>query len=144
MSTRNQIADALLALLAGAYPFVTASRRNRDPKRIGVAEAPCLFLLEHEETYERPSPSLPPKRRLDLVALVYVDAGADENAVPAAILDDILDALDAALAPESFGEGRLTIGGRVFSAMIDGTIERSSGDMTGKAAAAIPIAILVP
>jgi len=144
MSTRNDIAEALLALLATAYPFVVTSRRNRDPKRIGPGETPALFLLEHEESYERSSPSLPPVLRLEYLALVYVDVGDDENAVPAAGISDILDALDAVLGSVGPSTGRFTIGDRVYSCMISGTIERSSGDLTGKAAAMIPICALIP
>jgi hypothetical protein len=142
MPSRNDVAAALLAKLAGAYAFTSTSRRNRDPQRIGPSQAPCLFLLDHEESYTRPSPDVPPVREIAFVALVYVDVGNNENAIPAAVMNDILDALDVALAGDPC-TGRETLGGLVFSCTIDGTIERSSGDMTGKAAAAVPISVVL-
>jgi hypothetical protein len=144
MPTRNQIAEALLARLSGAYAFVTASRRNRDPKRIGTSETPCLILLEHEEEYERQSAALPPIRASLFIALIYIDVGNDENAIPAATMNSIRDAIDAALVPDDDATGRQTLGGIVHSCMVDGVVELSSGDLTGKAAATIPIRVVTP
>lgn len=144
MATREDIMTALLARLAGAWPFAMTGRRNRSPETFTAANSPALILVEHMERYEVESPSLPPKRALDVLALVYCDIGQDENAIPATVLNNILDGFDAALAPDSHGHGRCTLGGRVHSCRIDGEIERSSGDMTGKAMAVVPIRIHIP
>jgi hypothetical protein len=140
----NAVAEALLALLGDTYPFVVKSRRLRDPERLGLSETPALFLLEHEEEYERASPSMPPKRTLWFVAMVYVDVGDDENAIPVAIINDVLGAFNAALGTENYGHGRLTLGDLAYAAMISGTAAWSSGELTGKAALSVPIAVLLP
>src|SRR5262249_39541474 len=67
--SRERVMDAFLSLLAESCDFVTIGRRNRDPETLDVDESPALFLVEHSETYERPSPSLPPKRILNVRAV---------------------------------------------------------------------------
>ncbi len=144
MATRNEIITALVAKLTAAWPFVVVTRRNRDPKQLSVADTPAMIVVELPEDISRPSPDAQPKITLNVAALIYVDVGPDENAIPAAVLDDILDAVFVALAPDSPAFSRQTLGGLVQWCMISGQIDRSSGDLTGKAAAAIPIEILIP
>lgn len=147
MASREQILDALLALLAATGEFKLVSRRDRAPETIGPALSPAVFLLENPvraEKYERPSPSSPPIRTLYVDAVFYNDAGADPNVIPLTIVNDALDALDAALKPDSPMTGRLTLGGLVYSVMREGDARKSDGAKTGRAVAIAPIAIILP
>lgn len=142
--TREQVMAALLAKLAGSGEFATVGRRNRDPELIAAANTPALILVEHSETYVRPSPSLEPIRTLEVRAIVYSDTGQDENAIPSSIVNVLLDGVDAALAPDDMSSNRCTLGGLVYSARIEGALIKAPGDVTGKGLAVIPIKIVIP
>ena len=140
MITREQVMSALVMRLSSAS-FVTVSRRNRGPDAIQASATPALMLIGHKEFYDRPALSLPAKIILHVLAIIYVDVGTDENAVPDAVLNPLLDALSASLAPDSPQTGRCTFGGLVQSVMIDGEIEKAPGDVTGKGLAVVPLTI---
>jgi hypothetical protein len=142
--TREQIMTALLALLQTTAEYKLVSRRNRAPSTITPALSPALFLFEDAEAYKRPSPSLPPVRTLTAKAVIYNNVGPDPNQTPTSIVNAALDALDVALAPDNSVTGRCTLGGLVYSAMIDGEIVKAPGDMTGVALAIAPIRIVIP
>ena len=144
MATREQVMNALLALLKATGSFVTISRRNRNPEGLAPSQSPALFLVEALEEYSRPSPTVQPKRALVVKAIFYNDVGPDENAIPSTPINNALDALDVALKPDDPATNRFTLGGLVFSAMIEGTIEKASGDVTGKSLAVVPIKIVLP
>ena len=141
MPTREQVAEALLAKLAAGQAYQTTGRRNRDPENIPT---PALLLLEFGETTERQSVNLPPKRIWRYRAVIYVDAGGDETVIPASLLNPFVDAIDAALVPDDPLQGRSTLGGRVYSALVKGETIRSPGEVTGRAAAIVPIEVIVP
>jgi hypothetical protein len=142
--TREQIMTALLTTLTASGNFPTYGRRNRHPETIAATNTPALILVGHGETYERQSPSLPARRTLDVDAIIYTDVGQNENAIPDSILNPLLDGLDASLMPDSPGTGRCTLGGLVYSAMIDGEIVKAPGDVTGKGLAIVPIRVIIP
>lgn len=143
-ATRSQIMTALLNLLAGSGEFKLVGLRNRDPESIPTEQTPALFLFKHKEEIVRQSPSQPPKRILDFFAVLYSDVGQDENAIPALIIDDLLDGIDAVMRPDSPTLGRNTLGGLVFSAMIDGETTLFAGDVTGRGGALVPIRVIMP
>ena len=143
-TTREQVMEALLARLAKAGPFKTVGRRNRNPETIPARDTPALILVEHSEGYRNVSTQQPSVRKLMVRAIVYSDIGADENAIPAAVVNPILDAIDAALAPATPSSGPCTLGGLVQSVVIDGTIVKAPGDITGKSLAMVPLVVLLP
>jgi hypothetical protein len=143
-TTREQIMAALLTLLQNSGEFATVTRRNRNPETIAAPSTPALVLVGHSETYERKSPSLPAIRTLEARAVIYYDVGQNENAVPDSVINPLLDGVDAAFAPDDPSSGRCTLGGLVFSAMIDGDMVKAPGDVTGKGLAIIPIKIIIP
>jgi hypothetical protein len=144
MISREQAMTALLALLASAGEFSTIGRRNRSPETIAAQNTPALILVKHSETYERKSPSVPAIRTLEARAIVYCDAGQDENAIPEATINTLLDGIDAVMRPDNAALGRNTLGGLVYSAMIDGEVICAPGDVTGKSLAIVPIKIVIP
>lgn len=136
--TREPVYAALFALLSGAAPFVTASRRLRHWSDVGPAEQPALFVVQKSETAERRA-GLPAKWRASADVYVYAHAPDDETA-PATVLNPLLDAIEAALAPQSAVQ---TLGGLAAHAWIAGKIETDEGVLGGQAVAIVPIEMLV-
>src|SRR5438128_8244518 len=140
MTTREQAVQAVYNKIAtGSYN--TKSRRMRDPESVSPENTPVLFLLDHSESFDHTSVSLPPKRSLFLSAFLYSDVGNDENAIPSSTINNLLDELETNLSPDR--EGRCTLNGLVFSVTIDGDITKSPGDITGKSLAIVPILIML-
>ena len=69
--------------------------------------------------------------------------GKDPNANPEQALNDIIDAVEAALLP-GINSNAQTLGGIVSHAWIEGEIEQFPGVLDGIAKAIIPVKILVP
>jgi hypothetical protein len=136
--TREPIYAALFALLSGAADFVTASRRLRHWSDVGPAEQPALFVVQKSETAEAKA-GLPPKWRALVDVYVYAHA-PDETTAPATVLNPLLDAVEAALAPSGAVQ---TLGGLVSHVFITGKIETDEGVLGGQAVAIVPIEILV-
>jgi hypothetical protein len=145
-ATREQIISALLQKFAASGAFKTVGRRNRDPNEsVPLEQLPMVMLVKKSEKFERPSPNLPPKRTLNMVAFVYTGvAPEDENAIPEAPLNDSMEAIDAALAPDDVMQNRCTLGGLVFSAMIDGESVVGQDANSGRSVQVVPISILIP
>ena len=148
MATREQIVAALFAILSAAPGdgvFKTMSRRNRDPEGLDPSQTPAFFLIEHTDKWDRLGGyNLGGKREMKVFAIVYYDAGADQNIVPSSVLNPLLDAIEGAMVPDNQQTNTFTIGGLVQACLIDGESQRASGDVTGKGLAVIPIRILFP
>lgn len=145
--TREAAIEALFAALSGAYAFGVATRRVEEPSALSSpGGAPGLGLIVHSESYVRPSPNVPPKRKMMVKAIIYIDASGEANAnvIPDAVLNPIKDAFDAALAPDNKVTGNCTLGGVVYSAILNGEVIQAPGDRTGKGLAVMPIEILLP
>ena len=136
--TREPVYAALFALLSGAASFATASRRLRHWSDVGPAEQPALFVVQKSETAERKA-SLPAKWRASVDVYMYAHAPDDETA-PATVLNPLLDAIEAALAPVGAVQ---TLGGLAAHAWIAGKIETDEGVLGGQAVAIVPVEILV-
>jgi hypothetical protein len=141
-ATREQAMTALLAVLNACGSFKLVSRRNRSPESIPLAQCPAAFLLSESDEYEDRAP-LPQVRALMVSAVFYNDVGTDQNAIPSVVINQALDALDAALAPMG-PSGFFTLGGLVDSVKIVGRIERVDGAKTGRSMASVPIKITLP
>jgi hypothetical protein len=141
---REPIYDALFTLVAGAAPFNVASRRLRHWTAVSAAEQPALFLAQKKE-HAKQAEGSPPVWRAELDLYVYCQAPDDVTA-PAIILNPLLDAIEAALAPkgvDAFSPGAQTLGGLVRHCWISGAIETDEGALGGQAVAIVPIEILV-
>jgi hypothetical protein len=148
VATREQIMTALVVALAGIQAqgvgLKAIGRRVRDPENVPGTDRPALFLTEHEDTWEKQAINLPPRRELNIWALLYTDVGTNENAIPMTQINYFIEAIEAALAPDTPFLNRFTLGGLVFNCMLDGNGIRAAGDTTGKSLAAIPIKIILP
>src|ERR1700728_4961621 len=148
MIARKSIAAALLTQLTEGGYFAKSGRRDRAPEQAATPNAPGLYLLKPRESYRYSDDAergLPPVRELLFFALVYTDVGSNAAAVPADIIDNLLDALDQALAPSPTDQitngGRQTLGGLVYDCRIDGEVECAPGDLQGKGQTVVPIKV---
>lgn len=138
--TREPIYAALFALVASAADFITVSRRLRHWTDVGAAEQPALFQVQKSETAEERRP-LPPKWRATVDLYLYAQA-PDELTAPATVLNPLIDAVEAALAPDPFSNVQ-SLGGLVSHCWIAGKIQTDEGVLGGQAVAIVPVEILV-
>jgi hypothetical protein len=143
-TTREQATNAVLQKLVATGAFNMIGRRNRDPESIPTNETPALFVLNHSETNLRPRPNTPPIRTLHIRVVVYTDAGGSESAVPSSTIAALLEIVDAAFAPDDVSSNRCTLGGLVYSAIVQGETIEAPGDVTGKGLAIVPIEVIIP
>ena len=136
--TREPVYAALFVLLSGAASFATSSRRLRHWSDVGPAEQPALFVVQKSETAERKA-GMPAKWRASVDVYIYAHAPDDETA-PAAVLNPLLDTIEAALAPQGAMQ---TLGGLASHTWIAGKIETDEGVLGGQAVAILPVEILV-
>ena len=140
--SRETIIEALFQLALTASTFNTSGRRLQLWSK--VSSFPALFVQSTGTNYPpRDARSLPPKRTITAELWVYTDVGKDPNANPEQALNDIIDAVEAALAPGMNAIAQ-TLGGLVSHAWIEGDIEQFPGVLDGIAKAIIPVKILVP
>ncbi len=143
-ATREEIMVALQTRLTTAYAFGAVTRRNASPETIAIPGSPALVLIKHHETYHRQANNQPPRRTMVVLAIVYIDTGANVNLIPDAIINPIQDAIDIALLPDDVSTNRCTLGGLAFSCMISGELIAAPGDKLGKGLIVIPIEIIMP
>jgi hypothetical protein len=139
---RESIYAALWALGAGATSFASANRRLRHWADVAPAEQPALFMSEkggHAVTKALGAP---------IVWTLYADFylyvhSSDPYLAPAMVLNPLLDALEAALAPSpATGIQNLGLPAMVQHAYIAGKIETDEGVLGDQAIAIVPIEIL--
>lgn len=138
--TRESYYAALFAKLVTIPGIVTSGRRMKLIDEMSQSELPALFMVidKQETTTVRGLPS-----RHVLSASVFVYAAAPDHHTPAGpVLNGLIDAVDAALAPDF--EGFQTLGGTCSHCWIDGTTEVFDMGLGEKAVAIIPVQILVP
>jgi hypothetical protein len=139
---RETILAALFQRLSAIPGFQTASRRLKHWTDVAPAEQPALFQVQKGETWTARQ-GLPPARRLSVELFVYVSTAADPATAPSQVMNPLIDAIEAALAPDP-GLLDQTLGGLVDHARIAGRIESDEGLLGDQAVAIVPIDILVP
>jgi hypothetical protein len=140
---REAILTGFFNLVASAAPFASASRRMKLWNGVAAADRPALFINERGDTYARVSEAVPETVTIEADIYIYIDSGHDEDVVPASTLNALIDAVDAALAPNRL-TGAQTLGGLVSHCWIEGKILKDAGDLDGDGIAVIPVKILVP
>ena len=141
--TREDCYAALFACLAGLVQSGTvrmASRRLQNLNDLGPAQMPALFLTVGDQLVQ-PKHGMPPRRRL--TAYCYLYAYNPDAAAAAGIqLNALIDAVEQALAP---GPGQAqTLGGVVEHCWIEGDCPVHEAPKGQKAAALIPIHMMMP
>lgn len=148
---REAIEAALLAFFSdlesveqdGGVVFRTTTRNVRTWSEVAAEDQPALLLLKKRENSEKRL-GLPTKWTLGFDLLVYVatNSETDPQSLPTQRLNPILDAIEAALAPDDVTNDACTLGGLVTRCSIDGDIEIHPGHLGDEAVAVIPFSIL--
>lgn len=151
-ASREQIADALLARLKlatlplsvnGALQFVTADRRLQMYDSVPAGDQPALFQVEHDEQYEQPGRGIPPKRILSISIFCYARAEIGAT-LGATIVNSMLAAIEAALAPDDPPGTACTLGGLVSWVRIEGRVFKDPGDLDQQALLIVPLRVMWP
>lgn len=139
---REAIYSALWALASGAANFASATRRLRHWSDVSPAEQPALFMAEKGGEGRVKALGAPIVWTLRADFYIYAHA-SDPRLAPASVLNPLIDALDAALAPSTVtGIQNLGLPAMVQHAMIAGQIKMDEGVLGDQAVALIPVEIL--
>jgi hypothetical protein len=141
VQAREAIMQALFALVSGSASFVTASRRLQLWDSLQAGDKPAIFQYERGCEYKGAERHLPPTVTITVELYIYTAPGTDSGVIPSSLLNPLIDAVDAALAPSKV-TGKQTLGGLVSHCWIDGKVMQDPGDLDGDGIAVIPIKIL--
>lgn len=142
MNTREQIMQALFALVSGLAGFITASRRLKLWSDVSSGEKPAIFQYERDDEQKGADRYVPPTVIMNADLYIYTAPGMDSGVIPISILNPLIDAVNAALKPGPAAGGKQTLGGLVSHCYIDGKIMKDPGDLDGDGIAVIPVKIL--
>ncbi|HEX5319802.1 MAG TPA: hypothetical protein VFW46_11630 [Stellaceae bacterium] len=142
MTGREAIYAALFERVAAAGGFVTIGRRLRHWSDVTPAEQPALFMSQKTEAAAVKALGAPVVWTLSVDLYVYAHS-SDPYLAPAAILNPLIDAVEAALAPDpATGIQDLGLPGRVQHTTIAGRIDTDEGVLGDQAVAIVPVEIL--
>ena len=142
MIAREPIYAALFGRVAGAAKFVTAGRRLRHWSGLTAAEQPALFMRQKTKIAKVATLGAPTVWTLIVDLYVYAHA-SNPYLAPATILNPLIDAVEATLAPlAATGLQDLGLPAMVQHAYIAGKIETDEGVLRDQAVAIIPVEIL--
>jgi len=140
MIIREQIYTALWALGANAARFASANRRLRHWTDVAPAEQPALFMSE------KGGQAAIKKLGAPIVWTLYAEFYAhssDPYLAPATILNPLIDAFEAALAPSpTSGIQNLGLPQMVQHAYISGKVQTDEGVLGDQGIAIVPVEIL--
>lgn len=147
---REAIAATLYARIDASTRRVvdlkTSSRRAKSFDQVTGEEMPALFQTQRPETQERGTTiGLPAKRTLHFELWLYTSDPQEDSVIPSQQLNNMVDAIEAALAPDDPVRQNCTLGGLVAMARIDGSVEYYENvTQDGKSIAVVPVAVLMP
>jgi hypothetical protein len=144
-SQREQIYAALFAqlesvLLAPAGPFKTVSRRWQDPSQISPADRPALYQVQKDELAKTSVIGVPVLWKIGLDLVLYTAGDAEPNVVQSTELNNLLDAVEGALATATPGLAQ-SLGRLVTNCRIEGKLEIVENVQGTMAMAVVPILI---
>lgn len=150
--TREDVFGPLFTQLQTVPGITTFSRRMMEYSEIAPDLLPALILWEQPEDTVYDGQGLPKNTWQAIIAVFFQNpekpnSGDPNTATPGAtIINPLIDAVRAALAPDSFMTGSYTIGGLVEWCRVEGKtiVETGDTDSDGRGGALIPIEILVP
>ena len=144
---REEIYSALFTLLQQVTGVPTCSRHLLHWSDVAPAAQPALYLTAVGEGWERIH-GLPPKRTLRARVWLYTYSSPDLATAPSTQINELLDAIEAALAPTEpspVGLGMVqTLGGLAYHCWIVGNIETDEGLLGPQAVCVITIHIMIP
>jgi hypothetical protein len=142
MINREPIYAALFGLVEAAADFAVVDRRLRHWADVSPAEQPALFMAQKTELASIKTLGAPTVWTLAVDLYVYAHS-SDPYLAPATVLNPLLDAVEAALAPSATtGLQDLGLPAMVQHAYISGKIETDEGVLGDQAVAIVPIEVL--
>jgi hypothetical protein len=142
MINREPIYAALFGLIETAADFTVVDRRLRHWSDVAPAEQPALFMAQKTELASVKALGTSTVWALAVDLYVYAHS-SDPYLAPATVLNPLLDAVEAALAPSAAtGIQDLGLPAMVQHAYISGKIETDEGVLGDQAVAIVPVEIL--
>ena len=142
MINREPIYAALFGLVEVAADFTVVDRRLRHWSDVAPAEQPALFMAQKSELASIPKLGAPTVWTLSVDLYVYVHS-SDPYLAPAMVLNPLIDAVEAALAPSAVtGLQDLGLPAMVQHACIRGKVETDEGVLGDQAVAVVPLEVL--
>lgn len=138
---RETIYEALFKLIADIDGIALASRILQHWDDVSPNNQPALFVAQDTQMAEQIT-GFPTKYVLGAKLWIYTHRDSN-GIVPSAQINNILDAVDRALAPVPATGNKQTLGGLVEHCWIDGAIETDEGLLGNQAVAIVPIRMLV-
>jgi hypothetical protein len=139
---REAIYKALFSLLQDKIDSVTTFERvlaHWDD--VSPAMQPALFMTQGTQSASQAT-GLPTKYTLNAKLWLYTHRDTS-NEIPSVTINNILDELDAAIAPPVGPSFKQTLGGLVEHCWISGDIETDEGTLGVQSVAIVPISMLV-
>lgn len=137
---REAIYQALFDKLAIVPGLKTKSRKLKHWTDVPAAQQPALFQAQRSESAVTTNGTA---TRWTLNVDVYVYVNTAGSTSPATKLNNLLDAIETALAPDNPIRNTNTLGGLVVHCRIDGTVETDEGNLGDQAVAIIPVVIFL-
>ncbi|HTW53153.1 MAG TPA: hypothetical protein VME45_14775 [Stellaceae bacterium] len=142
MINREPIYAALFGLIESAADFAAVDRRLRHWSDVAPAEQPAIFMAQKTELAKINTLGAPTVWTLSVDLYIYAHS-SDPYLAPATVLNPLLDAVEAALAPSATtGIQDLGLPAQVQHAYISGKIETDEGVLGDQAVAIVPVEIL--
>lgn len=138
---REAIYSALATLLQSIDGVETFSRILAHWDDVSANQQPAMFMTVVSQRAEQVT-GFPTKYTLDAKLWIYTHRDSSD-VVPAAAINNLLDALDAALKPSASPSYKQTLGGLVEHCWIDGEIVTDEGTLGVQSVAIVPIRMLV-
>ena len=142
MISREPIYAALFGLIESAADFAVVDRRLRHWSDVSPAEQPALFMAQKTELASVKALGASTMWTLAVELYDYAHS-SDPYLAPATVLNPLLDAVEAALAPSATtGLQDLGLPATVQHAYISGKVETDEGVLGDQAVAIVPVEIL--
>lgn len=147
--SRESVMVALFARLKAmkdAGLFVTVSRRLKSFDDVPAQNQPALFMSEISQSFTQRN-GYPRVLEMKVELYVYAQSNAvpDDESSPGSVMNPLLDAIEAALAPDDT-EGRrvCTLGGLVHHCWIEGDTREDEGVLGQQAIRVLTLSVLFP
>lgn len=138
---REPIYAGIFAKLSAAARFKKTSRTLRHWVDVPSIEQPALFQAQTGEDVST-TPGLPSVWQGKLDVYVYAHNSGDKSVAPSQLLNPLIDAIEAALAPDVVS-GKCKLGGLVEHVWIEGHIQTDEGTLGDQAVAIVPVVFKV-
>lgn len=139
--TLSEVATANATAVALTNGFLTTGRRLKFPQ--DVSAQPALFLRDGDEELEYRNIVLQ-QQLIKVEIWIYNNQGQDPDFPPIIGLNNLLDAVQAAFAPDNVLTRKFTLGGLVEWCRLSGKVTKWPGDLDGQAVAVAEAEIIVP